>query len=211
MKITVKFDPTFGQLVKTIKIKVSNLIYRWFKKPLKDYIEKHLKEKRVKKLHEEFERKFKMTPAKVVSVMKRSDASARLLFKPTTKMTHAEHKAFLHEELRKSAVSLNEMKPFIKASIFYDPEISDIHNESKGPTLKELIHKDLAESSAIMQQQRVKHGTIKIVEESKINRYTPHQTTDIAIIKKADIEQSMTRLSRLKDTLTSPESRKILE
>lgn len=182
MKLTVKLDPTFGQLIKTIKTKVNNLIYRWFKKPYNDYVEKRLEEKRIKKIHEEFERKFNMTPNQVINLMQRSDASGKFLSKPTIKMTDAEYKAFLLEELRKSAMSLNEMKPFIKASMFYDPEISDIHNESlediKGPSLKEFIAKDSSESMKMLRQQEKKYGTIEITKKPTINSYTPPKPMD---------------------------------
>ena len=173
MKLIVKLDPTFGQMLKLIKTKVNNLIYRWFKKPYNDYVQRRLEHKRIRELHNEFTSKFNMRPDEVVELMRRSDASAAFLKKhPSVKMTDSEYREFLREELKKGAVSFNEMKSFIRASMFYDPEISDIHNESleelNGPSLKELIAKESSESMKTLRQQEKKYGTIEIFKKPQL-------------------------------------------
>lgn len=130
MKIKIKFEPPLKEIIRQIKSRINAKIFIWFKKLYQDYIKKRFERECVQKIHEDFERKFGVKAEYLVGLMKRSDASAGFLAKPTIKMTDAEYKAFLLEELKKSAISLNEIKPYIKASVFYDPDITDIHNES---------------------------------------------------------------------------------
>lgn len=49
MLLTIKLDPKVGQLIKSLKRKVSNLIYRWFKKPYNNFIEEGQYRKKAKK------------------------------------------------------------------------------------------------------------------------------------------------------------------
>lgn len=149
--------------------------------------------------------------------MKRSDAAGGFLSKPTIKMTDKEYRLFLIEELKKSAMSLNEMKPFMKASMFYDPEICDIHNEGltehAGPSLKELIAKENKASRDTLQGFTKKHPLLNISRPSIIPMENLNtRQTNLRTIKKADIETLEKEISDLKDLLPPPPmTRKIFD
>lgn len=215
MKLIIKLDPTFGQMLKTIKIKVSNLIYRWFKKPYNDYVQKRLEEKRVKQIHKDFERKFGIKAEYLVGLMKRSDVAGHIK-QPITKMSHEEHKQFLSEQLKKSAISFNEMRRYIKASFFYDPEICDIHNEvlteHTGPSLKELIAKENKASEDALRYKTKEIPLLdKINSPKTLSQHLGTRQTDLAIIKKADSQVNETKFNQFKDILKGPDARKILD
>jgi len=161
MKVILKLDPTLNQLLKSFKRKIDNLIFRFFKKPYQNYIQKRIAKKNVNDIHKRFIKAFNLQPSRVIEIMYRTDIAAqRLTMKPkTVKMTDEEYKSFLSNEIKNGAISLNEMKKYIKASLFYDPDITDIHNESlednNGPSLKELVGRDLstARTSLIKQEK----------------------------------------------------------
>lgn len=140
MKLIVKLKPTVYQL---IKYKIKNVIFRWFKKPYQDYIQKRQERKKTQEFKKEFIRNFGVSPSYVVNLMNRSNDILSLRSIPTIKMGYDEHRGFLSEELKKNATEINKVKRYIKASLFYEPEIIDTHNEflddNKGPTLKELL------------------------------------------------------------------------
>ena len=217
MKLIVKLDPTFGQMLKLIKTKVNNLIYRWFKKPYNDYVQRRLEHKRIRKLHNEFTSKFNMRPDEVVELMRKSDASADFKKKhPSVKMTDSEYQEFLREELKKSAVSFNEMRRYIKASFFYEPEICDIHNEAltehTGPSLKELIAKENKASEDALRYKTKEIPLLdKINSPKTLSQHLGTRQTDLAIIKKADSQVNETKFNQFKDILKDPDARKIFE
>lgn len=162
MKIILKLDPTLNQLLKSFKRKIDNLIFRFFKKPYQNYIQKRIAKKNVNDIHKRFIKSFNLQPNRIIEIMYRTDIAAqRLTMKPkTVKMTDEEYKAFLLEERRQSANSLNKMKQYIKASLFYEPEIIEIHNENldnnKGPSLSQLVARDTTEAtSSLTKQQRI--------------------------------------------------------
>lgn len=203
MKLIIKLDPTVGQLVKRLKRKVNNLIYRLFKKPYQDYIQSRLEKKRVQKIHAKFERIFGLKAKKVVDIMRRSDVAGGFLRKPVIKMSDEEYKALLLEQLKQSAHSLNEMKPYIKASLFYDPDITDIHNESieegQGLSLKELMARDFAEARKTLLQQGKRTPVLNVVpKQSTQFPKAPSMTreTDLTAIKNAGGDTIQETLSK---------------
>lgn len=140
MKPILKLKPTVYQL---IKYKIKNIIFRLFKKPYQDYIQKRQERKKTKEFKKEFIRNFGISPSHVVNLINRTNDILALRSIPTIKMSEDEYRVFLLEELKKNATEINKVKRYVKASLFYEPEIIDIHNESlsdnKGPTLKELL------------------------------------------------------------------------
>ena len=178
MKLMVKLDPTIGQIIRKIKIKLSNLFYHSFKKPIINWIDKKDKERKLKSLQLEFKRAFGITTERVKELMLKSD-TVNPNGRTITKMTNTQYKTFLNEELIKSARSSNEAKQYIKSSVFYEPEITDIHNESiadrKRMPLSEIIKKDIVDSNISLKKQELIHPPLAVYKKS---RYIPPKSVD---------------------------------
>lgn len=176
MKLIFKLDPTISQLMKSLKRKINYLIFCWFKSPYQTYIRKRQEIKKAEANRKDFVKKFNVEPSKIVDIIRRNQFSIGLMKKSSNvKMTDEEYKFFLAEEIKKSAISINKMKPFIKASLFYEPEISDIHNESlednRGPSFNELVASETSKSGYILRSQEKNHGgVLDIVKKSNTTK-----------------------------------------
>ena len=47
MKLTIKLDPTVGQLMRSLKRKINNLIFNWFKKPYLNYQQRRFEKSKI--------------------------------------------------------------------------------------------------------------------------------------------------------------------
>lgn len=161
MKLTIKLDPTVGQLMRSLKRKINNLIFNWFKKPYLNYQQRRFEKSKIAAIHREFKKNFNVSPSYIVELMHKSDVEC-FTRNPTVKITDEEHKTLLLEQLKKSAYLFNKIKPYNKASFFYEPEIIDIHNESlddnTGPHIKELIAKETTKAGRELRSQEKSRG-----------------------------------------------------
>lgn len=161
MKLIVKLDPTVGQLMRSLKRKINNLIFSWFKKPYQNYIQKRFEKRKIAAIHREFEKNFNMSPSSVVNLMHKSDIAAAGLHIPkSVKMTDKEYQEFLLEERRISALKYSHKD----SPLFYDPEIVDIHNESLeyngGPHIIQLIANETTKAGRELRSQEKSRGGV---------------------------------------------------
>jgi hypothetical protein len=151
---------------KSLKFKIkrffSDLWFKYVKKPYLDYLTKKEKRDFDKNVIKSFHKQFGVHP----SVIKEAIIANEKIFwgkKPNVKYTYNEHKMFLREELKKSAILTQKIG---KSPLFYDPEISDIHNESiidkKGATLKELITEEIKNTEQDLKKQQNYYEYLKI-------------------------------------------------
>jgi hypothetical protein len=133
---------------KSLKFKIkrffSNLWFKYVKKPYLDYLTRKEKRDFDKNAIKSFHKQFGVHP----SVIKEAIIA-------NVKYTYDEHKMFLKEELKKSAVLTQKTD---KRPLFYVPEIVDIHNESifnkKGVTLKELMAEEIKNTEQDLKKQQ---------------------------------------------------------
>jgi hypothetical protein len=122
-----------------IKRFFSNLWFKYVKKAYLDYLSRKEKRDFNKNVIKSFYKQFGVHP----SVIKEAIINNEKIFwgkKPNVKHTYDEHKMFLKEELKKSAILTQKTG---KTPLFYQPEIVDIHNESitdkEGKTINEIV------------------------------------------------------------------------
>jgi len=166
MKLTIKLDPTVGQLMRSLKRKINNLIFNWFKKPYLNYQQRRFEKSKIAAIHREFEINFKMSPSSVVNLMHKSDVAAG---RKSVKMTDKEYEEFLLEERKISALKYyNNHSP-----LFYDPEIVDIHNESLeyngGQHIKQLIANETTKARRELRgQEKRRGGTLDVIQKTNV-------------------------------------------
>jgi len=158
---------------KKLKIKISNFIFRLFKKPYYDFCEKQKKIKYDKYIRHDFIAQFGVHPDKIkaeienIERIRLGDIHTKN-GKPRIKMTDEEYQKFITHQLSQNAIESNKKKLYVKASIFYDPEITDIHNEAikdkKSLTLNELIDIQVKDDILNLKQQQF------ILDKPKLNK-----------------------------------------
>lgn len=207
MKLIVKVDPTVGQLMRSLKRKINNFIFTWFKKPYLNYQQRRFEKRKIAAIHREFEINFKMSPSSVVNLMHKSDAAAaRSSLPKSVKMSDKEYKEFLSEERRISALKYSHKD----SPLFYDPEIVDIHNElleyNGGPHIKQLIANETTKAGRELRNQEKKTPVLNVVpKQSTQFPKAPSMTreTDLTVIKKADNDKVRENFSKFMDDLSS--------
>lgn len=208
MKLKVKLDPTIGELISNLKRSVNNLIFKWFKKPYKDWKQKNQDNKLKDAYRQKFERLVNQKAEHIRSLMLRSDkAGFKLTGMNPVKMTDEEYKQFLKDELRNGAISLNGLKQYISASMFFEPDIVDIHNESlsdhTGLPIHELKKATSQAAMDVLRYQERKTPVLNIVTKKIPSDSKPKTPIlDIAKLISNDEEQVKENITKLKDVLS---------
>lgn len=127
----------FKKLMWQIKLRVSNLIYRFIKKPIQDKKEKILIEKAKKELIKKFETSFNVNHKEILMLNNQVNSP----------YNYSDKQNYLKDKLKEGAKAMVSYTN--KSPMFYEPDIINIHNDfnelKNSPTIKEIMNKDSSE------------------------------------------------------------------
>lgn len=135
----------FKKLMWQIKLRVSNLIYRFIKKPIQNKKEKILIEKAKKELIKKFETSFNVNHKEILMLNNQVNSP----------YNYSDKQNYLKDKLKEGAKAMVSYTN--KSPMFYEPDIINIHNEfnelSEIPTYKDIIQEENQLNSQRLREQ----------------------------------------------------------
>lgn len=138
---TNSFKKTAKKLLKKITNKVKNIFDKLFLKPVQKYLEQKEKERKHKKIVNEFEKTFKTNINEIKAIMyHKGHKNFGLNVDPEVR------EKYLNDTLLQGRQHIIKINKYIgKTPLFYEPDMIEIHNENlnpNAPTLEALIKMD---------------------------------------------------------------------
>lgn len=144
-----------------IRIKISNLFYRWVKKPIQDRKQRKLVEKAQRDLIKSFEKSFNVNHNEILRLNKMVNTNFSL----------SEKQTYLNQKLKEGAEAMAGYTN--KSPMFYDPEIINIHNDfnelKEKPTLYEIIKEESDLNSKRFREQEYQFYRENYPKEKRLN------------------------------------------
>lgn len=138
---TNSLNKTAKKLFKKLTTKIKSFLNRVFVTPVQKYLEEKEKDRKHKRIINEFEKTFNTDIDKIKAIMYRKDPKNFGLYVDPEK-----HEKYINETLMQGRQHIIKINKYIgKTPLLYEPDMVEIHNENLNPnvpTLEALIEMD---------------------------------------------------------------------